>query len=75
MVLAFPVILLFFLLVTPEIIESGLPNYLAVILFVFPVIFIAVAQYSKNRLKPNFLTLKFPIMHDYSNLAVFELGL
>ena len=62
MVLAFPVILLFFLLVTPEIIESGLPNYLAVILFVFPVVFIAVAQYSKNRLKPNFLTLQFPIM-------------
>ena len=62
MVLAFPVILLFFLLVTPEIIESGLPNYLAVILFVFPVIFIAVAQFSKNRLKPNFLTLKLPII-------------
>ena len=62
MVLAFPVILLFFLLVTPEIIESGLPNYLAIVLFVFPVIFVAVAQYSKNRLKPNFLTLKFPIM-------------
>ena len=62
MVLAFPVILLFFLLVTPEIIESGLPKYLAVILFVFPVIFVGVAQYSKNRLKPNFLTLQFPIM-------------
>ena len=62
MVLAFPVILLFFLLVTPEIIESGLPNYLAMVLFVFPVIFIAVAQYSKNRLKSKFLTLKFPIM-------------
>ena len=62
MVLAFPVILLFFLLVTPEIIESGLPKYLAVILFVFPVIFIGVAQYSKNRLKPSFLTLQFPII-------------
>jgi peptide/nickel transport system permease protein len=62
MVLAFPVILLFFLLVTPEIIETGLPKYLAVILFVFPVIFIGVAQYSKNRLKPNFLTLQFPIL-------------
>ena len=62
MVLAFPVILLFFLLVTPEIIDSGLPKYLAVILFVFPVIFIGVAQYSKNRLKPRFLTLQFPII-------------
>jgi peptide/nickel transport system permease protein len=62
MVLAFPVILLFFLLVTPEIIESGLPKYLAVILFAFPVIFIGVAQFSKNRLKSNFLFLQFPIM-------------
>src|SRR6056300_1971282 len=62
LVLAFPVILLFFLLVTPEIVQTGLPNYMAVILFVFPVVFIAVAQYSKNRLKPGFLTLQFPIL-------------
>ena len=62
LVLAFPVILLFFLLVTPEIVQTGLPNYLAVILFIFPVVFLAVAQYSKNRLKPGFLTLQFPIL-------------
>lgn len=62
LILAFPVILLFYLLVTPEIVQTGLPNFMAVILFVFPVVFLAVAQYSKNRLRPNFLTLQFPIM-------------
>jgi peptide/nickel transport system permease protein len=35
---------------------------LAVVLFIFPVIFITVAQYSKNRLKPGFLVLQLPIL-------------
>jgi peptide/nickel transport system permease protein len=42
LILAFPVILLFFLLVTPEIVKTGLPNYMAMILFIFPVIFFGV---------------------------------
>ncbi|MBT6546274.1 MAG: ABC transporter permease, partial [Rhodobacteraceae bacterium] len=40
LILAFPVILLFYLLVTPEIAQSGLPNYMAVVLFVFPLVFV-----------------------------------
>lgn len=39
-VLSFPVILLFFLLVTPEIINMGLPAILAAVLFIFPIIFL-----------------------------------
>jgi len=39
LVLAFPVILLFYLLVTPEIRSTGIPIYLAAVLFIFPVIF------------------------------------
>ena len=41
LVLAFPVILLFYLLVTPEIRITGIPTYLAAVLFIFPVIFFA----------------------------------
>ncbi|WP_380052139.1 ABC transporter permease [Falsihalocynthiibacter sp. SS001] len=42
LVLAFPVILLFYLLVTPEIVETGLPSYLAAVLFLFPLVFAVV---------------------------------
>ncbi|MES2664861.1 MAG: ABC transporter permease [Pseudomonadota bacterium] len=41
LVLAFPVILLFYLLVTPEIRVTGVPIVLAAVLFVFPIIFLA----------------------------------
>jgi peptide/nickel transport system permease protein len=40
LVLAFPVILLFYLLVTPEIRSTGIPIYLAAVLFVFPIVFV-----------------------------------
>ena len=40
LVLAFPVILLFYLLVTPEIRETAIPGTMAAVLFVFPVIFV-----------------------------------
>jgi len=42
LVLAFPVILLFYLLVTPEIRNTGIPIYLAAVLFLFPIIFFSV---------------------------------
>ncbi|MEM6727395.1 MAG: ABC transporter permease [Pseudomonadota bacterium] len=42
LILAFPVILLFYLLVTPEIVATGLPSYMAMVLFLFPIIFLAV---------------------------------
>ena len=37
LILAFPVILLFYLLVTPEIRMTGLPQYMAIFLFGFPI--------------------------------------
>ena len=42
LILAFPVILLFYLLVTPEIVATGIPVYMAAVLFIFPLIFIAI---------------------------------
>jgi peptide/nickel transport system permease protein len=47
LVLAFPVILLFYLLVTPEIRETGVPIALAAVLFLFPVIFVSVLLNSR----------------------------
>lgn len=42
LILAFPVILLFYLLVTPEIAATGIPSYMAAFLFAFPLIFFTV---------------------------------
>ena len=42
LVLAFPVILLFYLLVTPEIVQTGIPIYFAAVLFIFPIIFFVI---------------------------------
>ena len=47
LILAFPVILLFFLLVTPEIVLTGIPNYMAAILFFFPLVFFYVLLNSR----------------------------
>jgi peptide/nickel transport system permease protein len=47
LVLAFPVILLFYLLVTPEIRDTGIPTILAAILFIFPVIFLVILFQSR----------------------------
>ncbi|PQO22787.1 peptide ABC transporter permease [Rhodobacteraceae bacterium WD3A24] len=52
LVLAFPVILLFYLLVTPDIIETGLPTAMAAILFLFPVIFLCVLWNSRYFTQP-----------------------
>lgn len=66
LVLAFPVILLFYLLVTPEIRNSGyellrfgdyswrssIPNVLAAVLFVFPIVFLLVLFQSKFYTQP-----------------------
>ena len=53
LILAFPVILLFYLLVTPEIVETGLPQYMAVVLFIFPLIFCGVLIHSRYRTQPS----------------------
>ncbi len=42
LILAFPVILLFYLLVTKEIVATGLPQYMAAVLFLFPLVFLTV---------------------------------
>lgn len=42
LILAFPVILLFYLLVTPEIVQTGIPVYMAGVLFLFPIVFLTV---------------------------------
>ena len=54
LILAFPVILLFYLLVTPEIVESGLPTYMAVVLFIFPLVFGEVLLNSRYHTQPKF---------------------
>ncbi len=52
LVLAFPVILLFYLLVTPEIVATGIPSYMAAVLFIFPIIFVVVLLNSRFRTQP-----------------------
>jgi peptide/nickel transport system permease protein len=52
LVLAFPVILLFYLLVTPEIRQTGIPIYLAAVLFLFPIIFLLVLFRTKFFTQP-----------------------
>ena len=55
LVLAFPVIMLFFLLVTPEIRETGIPLYLAGVLFLFPILFFLLLFWSRYRERPDIL--------------------
>ena len=74
LVLAFPVILLFYLLVTPEIRNTGIPVYLAAVLFIFPIIFFSIlfnARYFTNPPRRNLyvgLTLLIGLWA-YSGLA------
>ncbi|MEO0378754.1 MAG: ABC transporter permease [Pseudomonadota bacterium] len=56
LILAFPVILLFYLLVTPEIVATGIPNYMATVLFVFPLVFVGVLLNSRYYTQPSFRT-------------------
>lgn len=55
LVLAFPVILLFYLLVTPEIRATPIPGTMAAVLFLFPVIFLVVFFWSRFRERPEVL--------------------
>jgi peptide/nickel transport system permease protein len=52
LILAFPVILLFYLLVTPEIVNTGIPVYMAAILFLFPILFVAILIQSRFFVEP-----------------------
>ena len=56
LVLAFPVILLFYLLVTPEIVQTGIPTYFAAFLFLFPIVFLVLlinSRYFTNPMQRN----------------------
>jgi peptide/nickel transport system permease protein len=55
LVLAFPVILLFYLLVTPEIRQTALPSGMAAVLFAFPVAFGLILFASRYRERPELL--------------------
>jgi peptide/nickel transport system permease protein len=52
LVLAFPVILLFYLLVTPEMRDTPIPTTLAAVLFIFPVVFVSLVFWSRYREQP-----------------------
>tara|TARA_R110002020_G_scaffold232139_2_gene443502 strand:- start:17917 stop:19383 length:1467 start_codon:yes stop_codon:yes gene_type:complete len=56
LILAFPVILLFYLLVTPEIVLTGIPNYMALVLFIFPLVFLAILLNSRFYTQPSLRT-------------------
>ncbi len=56
LVLAFPVILLFYLLVTPEMARTGIPNYMAAVLFVFPLVFFGVLLNARYHTRPSVRT-------------------
>tara|TARA_B110000967_G_scaffold206660_1_gene253899 strand:+ start:4542 stop:5993 length:1452 start_codon:yes stop_codon:yes gene_type:complete len=53
LILAFPVILLFYLLVTPEIVATGIPSFMAAFLFVFPIVFFGVLLNSRYYTQPS----------------------
>ncbi|MFU0503037.1 ABC transporter permease [Pseudaminobacter sp. NGMCC 1.201702] len=52
LVLAFPVILLFYLLVTPGIMETPIPYGMAGLFFIFPIIFFSVLFYTRFKNRP-----------------------
>jgi peptide/nickel transport system permease protein len=55
LVLAFPVILLFYLLVAPGIRETILPNIMAGVFFIFPILFAMMIIYSRFAERPRVL--------------------
>ena len=62
LILAFPVILLFYLLVTPQIVASGVPQYMAAVLFLFPIIFLGVLINSRFYVKPQFRNIALALI-------------
>src|SRR5690606_25217100 len=58
LVLAFPVILLFYLLVTPGIMDTAIPYWMAGIFFIFPIIFFCTLFYTRFRRRPQLLAVQ-----------------
>jgi len=61
LVLAFPVILLFYLLVTPGVMDTPIPYTMAGVLFLFPIIFFAILFYTRFKTRPDRLYLMLGI--------------
>jgi peptide/nickel transport system permease protein len=62
LVLAFPVILLFYLLVSPEIVETGLPRETAGVFFAFPIILACIAFGTRYIGRPVLLAVQLLIV-------------
>lgn len=58
LVLAFPVILLFYLLVTPGIRETAIPQWLAGVFFIFPIIFFTTLFYTRYGGRPRLFAVQ-----------------
>ncbi|MBO6716913.1 MAG: ABC transporter permease [Rhizobiaceae bacterium] len=61
LVLAFPVILLFYLLVTPGIMDTPIPYTMAGVFFLFPIIFFCTLFYTRFRNRPRLLAIQIGI--------------
>ena len=73
LVLAFPVILLFYLLVTPEIVAAGIPNYLSMVLFLFPILFLVILFNSRYRTQPSFRNVIVAVCVGVGGMAYLSL--
>jgi peptide/nickel transport system permease protein len=61
LVLAFPVILLFYLLVTPGIMDTPIPYAMAGIFFLFPIIFFCTLFFTRFRSRPQLLAIQLAL--------------
>jgi len=61
LVLAFPVILLFYLLVTPGIRETAVPTVMAGLFFIFPIIFFAMVFLTRYATQPSVLAVQLAL--------------
>ncbi|WP_295806062.1 ABC transporter permease [uncultured Nitratireductor sp.] len=61
LVLAFPVILLFYLLVTPGIRETPIPQWMAGTFFIFPIVFFVTLFWTRYRSRPQLLAIQLAL--------------
>jgi peptide/nickel transport system permease protein len=61
LVLAFPVILLFYLLVTPGIMDTPIPFAMAGLFFLFPIVFFSVLFYTRFKKRPQLLAVQLAL--------------
>ena len=61
LVLAFPIILLFYLLVSPGILETPIPYAMAAIFFLFPIVLLFIVFYSGYKTRPLQLAIRLAL--------------